>query len=75
MDARIGHVDDDRRTQAALTARSVIRSYGKERALARVDEMSATREPHSPGNAEFYDLVRDGVREGIETGWIGLLRV
>ena len=70
MDARSEGLTADRKTQAALTAKSVMRSYGPGKALARVDEMSATREKPSPGNVAFYRLVREYVQEAIETGLI-----
>lgn len=72
MDARAAQqsLSPDRRTQAVLTARSIMKAYGPGKAVGRVDEMSATREEHSPGNRQFYALVRSLVEEAVSAGTI-----
>lgn len=59
-----------RRTMALLTARSIMKAYGPSKAMGRVDEASATREPHTPGNEQFYSLLRELVEEAIEHGTV-----
>ncbi len=59
-----------RRTQAVLTARSIMLAYGRSKAMKRVHEMSATREEHSVGNRAFYALLEQLVQEAIEKGTI-----
>lgn len=59
-----------RRLQAVLTARSVMKAYGPGKAVGRVDEMSTTREEPSPSNKQFYALVRQLVVEAVEHGTI-----
>jgi hypothetical protein len=63
-------ITPQRRLQAVLTARSVMKAYGPGKAIRRVDEMSATREEPSPGNKQFYSLVRSFVEEAVESGTI-----
>ena len=59
-----------RRTQAVLTARSIMLAYGSKKAMNRVREMSATREEQSSGNKAFYSLLETLIREAIEKGTI-----
>lgn len=60
-----------RRTMALLTARSIMKAYGPSKAMGRVDEAAATRFPHTPGNEQFYALLRTLVEEAIEHGTVG----
>lgn len=72
MDPRIERkgLTRDRRIQAVLTARSVLKAYGPGKALGRVDEMSAGNRDESQGNREFYDLVKELVVEAVVEGTI-----
>lgn len=60
----------DRRTQAVLTARSVMKAYGPGKALGRVAEMSACGRDDSEGNRQFYALVSELVAEAVSEGTI-----
>ena len=59
-----------RERQAVLTARSILRAYGRVRAQRRAMEMSSGTRDLSEGNRQFYDRVSKLVQEGVENGTV-----
>lgn len=72
MDPRIERagLTKDRRIQAVLTARSIMKAYGPAKALGRVAEMTACGRDSSEGNRQFYTLVEELVTEAVAEGTI-----
>lgn len=72
MDPRIERkgMTPQRMVQARLTATSILRSYGRRKAIRRAEEISAGTRNLSEGNKQFYDRVSKLVREGVEHGTV-----
>lgn len=51
---------------AKIAAISVLRSYGKDRAIRRVRDMGDGVRDLNDGNRDFYARIEELVREGIE---------
>jgi len=68
-------VTDTRRRQAFETAHSICKSYGKAKADFRAREIGIGHENESAGNLHFYALIRQFVRQALETGEIEGTRV
>ena len=60
----------ERERMAKLTARSVLRSYGKGSAIRRVRDMGVGVRNLNQGNRDFYAKVERFVQEGIDHGTI-----
>lgn len=72
MDPRIARetMTDERRVQAKLTAISILKAYGKGRAVRRGKEIATGTRNLSNGNKLFYDRVSELVKEGVEDGTV-----
>lgn len=72
MDPRIARetMTDERRRQAKLTAKSILKAYGRDKAVRRANEIATGTRNLSNGNKLFYDRVSELVKEGVEHGTV-----
>lgn len=59
-----------RKKQADLTARSILKAYGKNKAMRRAEEISSGMGRLSEDNRLFCEMVSRLVREGVDHGTV-----